>query len=415
MNFEPDRRSLNKKIFGTLFFSLLATITGVGIVVPLLPVYARHEGAGGLYIGLIFGAFSISRTFLLPVFGRWSDRRGRKPFILSGLVCYALVSVAFILFTKVPHLIVIRFFQGIASAMIMPVIQAYVGDITPSGREGFVMGIFNMSLFFGLSLGPVAGGVINDHYNLQAAFVSMGALALVGAALSYWLLPTTRDEAALRRGRPPLAWRAIIGDRVVLGLFIFRLVYTASIGVIWGFLPVLADAAFGVSSSQIGVLVMIGVLVSGMVQTPMGYLADRISRKTMVLTGGALAGTAVLSFQWAQSYEQLLIASVTFGLGGGIAMPALMAVAVLKGQQTESMGTVMAVLTVGHSLGMLIGALVAGMMMDWWHLRIAFSVGFWFMLAGMISFYLCLRGIRVDAQAPGTRKLPGGDDPQQYP
>ncbi len=394
--------ALNKKIFGTLFFSLLATITGVGIVVPLLPVYARHEGAGGLYIGLIFGAFSISRTFLLPVFGRWSDRRGRKPFIIIGLVSYALVSVAFILFTKVPHLIIIRFFQGIASAMIMPVIQAYVGDITPSGREGFVMGIFNMSLFVGLSLGPVAGGVINDHYSLQAAFVSMGALALVGAALSYWLLPTTRDEAALRRGRPPLAWRAIIGDRVVIGLFIFRLVYTASIGVIWGFVPVLADAAFGVSSSQIGVLVMIGVLVSGMVQTPMGYLADRISRKAMVLTGGALAGVAVLSFQWAQSYAQLMIASVTFGLGGGIAMPALMAVAVLKGQQTDSMGTVMAVLTVGHSLGMLIGALAAGMMMDWWHLRIAFGVGFWFMLAGMISFHLCLRGIRVDAEASGT-------------
>ena len=394
--------ALNKKIFGTLFFSLLATITGVGIVVPLLPVYARHEGAGGLYIGLIFGAFSISRTFLLPVFGRWSDRRGRKPFIIIGLVSYALVSVAFILFTKVPHLIIIRFFQGIASAMIMPVIQAYVGDITPSGREGFVMGIFNMSLFVGLSLGPVAGGVINDHYSLQAAFVSMGALALVGAALSYWLLPTTRDEAALRRGRPPLAWRAIIGDRVVIGLFIFRLVYTASIGVIWGFVPVLADAAFGVSSSQIGVLVMIGVLVSGMVQTPMGYLADRISRKAMVLTGGALAGVAVLSFQWAQSYAQLMIASVTFGLGGGIAMPALMAVAVLKGQQTDSMGTVMAVLTVGHSLGMLIGALVAGMMMDWWHLRIAFGAGFWFMMAGMISFYLCLRGIHVDAGASSS-------------
>jgi len=394
--------TLNKKIFGTLFFSLLATITGVGIVVPLLPVYARHEGAGGLYIGLIFGAFSISRTFLLPVFGRWSDRRGRKPFILFGLVSYALVSVAFILFTKVPHLIVIRFIQGIASAMIMPVIQAYVGDITPRGREGFVMGIFNMSLFFGLSLGPVAGGVINDHYNLQAAFVSMGALALVGAGLSYWLLPTTRDEKALRKGRPPLAWRAIIGDRVVIGLFIFRLVYTASIGVIWGFVPVLADAAFDVSSSQIGVLVMIGVLVSGLVQTPMGYMADRISRKGMVLAGGALAGVAVLSFQWAQSYQHLLAASVVFGLGGGIAMPALMAVAVLKGQQTDSMGTVMAVLTVGHSLGMLIGALVAGMMMDWWHLRIAFSAGFWFMLAGMVSFYFCLRGIRVDAEAAGA-------------
>lgn len=390
--------TVNKKIFGTLFFSLLATITGVGIVVPLLPVYARHEGASGLYIGLIFGAFSISRTILLPLFGRLSDRKGRRPFILIGLVSYALVSVAFIFFNKVPHLIIIRFFQGIASAMIMPVIQAYVGDITPAGREGFVMGLFNMSLFFGLSLGPVAGGVINDHFSLQAAFVAMGILALIGAALSYWLLPSTKDEAAFRKGRPPLAWRAIIADRVILGLFSFRLVYTASIGVIWGFVPVLADTALALSSSQIGILVMLGVLVSGVIQTPAGYLADRLSRKAMVLSGGVVAGGAVLSFQWAHSYPEMLAASVVFGLGGGIAMPALMAVAVLKGHQTDSMGTVMAVLTVAHSLGMLIGALLAGMMMDWFHLRYAFTMGFWFLLAGLGAFCFFVADEAIDAR-----------------
>jgi MFS family permease len=391
-------RKLDKKIFGTLFFSLLATITGVGIVVPLLPVYARHEGAGGLYIGLIFGAFSLSRTFLLPLFGRMSDRKGRKPFIIAGLLSYALVSVAFMLFTKVPYLIVIRFFQGAASAMIMPVIQAYVGDITPSGREGFVMGLFNMSLFFGLSLGPVVGGVINDHFSLQAAFVCMGLLALVGAGLSYWLLPATADETVLRRGLPPVEWRMIIADRVIIGLFAFRLAYTASIGVIWGFVPVLGDITFHLTSSQIGVLVMLGVLVSGLVQIPMGHMADRYNRKAMVLVGGALAGLAVLSFQWANSYTDLLAASIVFGLGGGIAMPALMAVAVLKGHQTDSMGSVMAVLTVAHSLGMLIGALLAGLMMDWFQLRDAFNMGFWFMLAGLGVFCICVLGTPIDAR-----------------
>jgi len=258
------------------------------------------------------------------------------------------------------------------------------------------MGLFNMSLFFGLSLGLVAGGLINDHLNLQAAFVCMGLLALVGAGLSYWLLPATGDETGLRRGRPPLAWRVIMGDRIIIGLFAFRLVYTASIGVIWGFVPVLGDLAFGLSSSQIGILVMTGVLVSGMVQTPMGYLADRMSCKAMVMIGGALAGSAVLSFQWAGSYAELLGASVVFGLGGGIAMPAMMALAVLKGHQTESMGSVMAVLTVAHSLGMLIGAIFAGMMMDWYELRDAFSFGFWFMLAGLGVFWLCMFGAPIN-------------------
>jgi MFS family permease len=389
---------VNKKIFGTLFFALLATITGVGIVVPLLPVYASHQGASGLYIGLIFGAFSMSRTVLLPLFGRWSDRRGRKPFIVTGLLAYALVSAAFILFPGVNQMIVIRFFQGMASAMIMPVIQAYIGDITPEGREGFIMGLFNMSLFFGLSVGPVAGGVISDRFNLQVAFVCMGLLVLVGFGLCVWLLPATHAEAALRKGSEPLQWRAIVLDRAIGGLFTFRLAYTAGIGIIWGFLPVLADSEFSLTSSQIGVLVMLGVLVSGVIQAPMGYLADRISRKAMVVTGGMLAALSVLWFQWIHSSMNLFIASIVFGLGGGISMPALMAVAVLKGHQTRSMGSVMAVLTVAHSLGMLAGALFAGIMMDWFELRMAFRFGGAVLFSGIIVFYVSVAGLRVDAK-----------------
>ena len=87
---------LNKKIFGALFFSIFATVTGVGIVVPLLPVYAHNLGASGIYIALIFGSFSISRSAFLPYFGRLSDKKGRKPFIVAGLFSYSLISFAFL-------------------------------------------------------------------------------------------------------------------------------------------------------------------------------------------------------------------------------------------------------------------------------------------------------------------------------
>ena len=141
----------DKKIFAVIFFSIFTSVTGVGIVVPLLPVYAHDLGASGLYISLIFGAFSLSRTFLLPYFGRISDRKGRKPFIVTGLLGYTLVSIAFMFSADVNSLIVVRFLQGIASAMIMPVAQAYIGDITPKGREGFYMGLFHVSMFLSLS------------------------------------------------------------------------------------------------------------------------------------------------------------------------------------------------------------------------------------------------------------------------
>ena len=95
---------IDKKIFGTLFFSIFATVTGVGIVVPLLPVYAHHAGASGFAIGLIFGSFSLSRTLFLPYFGRLSDRKGRKPLIVPGLLAYALISALFLFYQEM-HLL----------------------------------------------------------------------------------------------------------------------------------------------------------------------------------------------------------------------------------------------------------------------------------------------------------------------
>jgi len=398
-------KPFDRKIFGTLFFSIFAAVTGVGIVVPLLPVYAHDLGASGLYIGFIFGAFSLSRTFFLPYFGRLSDRKGRKPLIVAGLGCYALISIAFIFSRNVETLIFIRFVQGIASSMMMPVIQAYVGDITPQGREGLTMGIFNMSMFFGLSLGPLIGGFINDRFSLQAAFVSMGLLALVGFGLSLVFLPPKNLERVFRRKRPPAKWRHLLKDRIITGLFVFRFAYTACIGVVWSFLPVHADATFALSSSAIGVLIMLGVFISGIIHTPMGYLADRVNKPVMVTIGGLIVGYAMLAFERSTGFGGLFCASVLFGLGGGIAMPAHMAITVIKGDRAASMGSVMALMTMAHSMGMLVGALLAGIMMDLFQLRLAFSSGSVIMVAGVGLFLACTYPFFVDRNPPAGKAV----------
>ena len=385
--------SLNKIIFGTLFFSLFAAVTGVGIVVPLLPVYAHQLGAGGLAIGLIFGSFALSRTFFLPYFGRLSDRKGRKRLIVVGLVSYAFLSMAFVMADSISFLVIIRFFQGIASSMMMPAIQAYVGDITPPGREGFTMGFFNMSIFFGLSLGPILGGSIKDQWGLDASFLIMGLLSLVGFFLSLVFLPPVHEEKVLKKKRAPLPWKKLLGDREILGLFIYRINYTACIGILWGFLPVLADTEFGLSSATIGFLVMLGVFISGVIHLPMGYVADRINRRTMIIFGGMLVAAGMVYFARATSLSDLVIASVLFGFGGGISMPAHMAIAVFKGSQSDAMGSLMGLMTMAHSLGMLIGSTFAGMMMDVFNLRDAFFMGTFISISGILVFFLFTRGI----------------------
>jgi len=365
----------DKKIFATLFFAIFATVTGVGIVVPLLPVYAHDLGASGFYIGMIFGAFSLARTFFLPYFGRLSDHKGRKPLIIPGLLAYTAISLGFIFFKEVNSLIVLRFFQGIASAMLMPIIQAYVGDITPTGKEGFTMGLFNMSMFCGLSIGPLLGGVIHDHFSLQTSFVCMGLLSLIAFFFCVFLLPATRSEKYISSGKSPYDWKQLFLDRNIVSIFIFRFSHILCIGIVWAFLPLLAKLSFSATSSAIGILIMLGVLVSGALHVPMGFLADKINKKWMVVTGGLIVASAVFSFVWAAGFWGMLWASVFFGIGGGIAMPALMAIAVLKGSQTDSMGSLMAILSVAHSLGMLCGSLIGGLMMDLFELRVAFPLG----------------------------------------
>jgi multidrug resistance protein len=377
----------DKKIFAVLFFSIFVSVTGVGIVVPLLPVYAYELGASGLYIGLVFGAFSLSRTFFLPYFGRLSDKKGRKPLIVAGLLAYALISIGFILSKNVETLIIMRFIQGISSAMLIPVIQAYVGDITPEGSEGLSMGMFNMSMFFGLSIGPLAGGMINEHFSLNTSFLCMGILAFLGFSLCLFLLPPTKSERAVSRKKEVVSWKKLLRDKDLAGLFLFRFAYAACVGVVWGFLPVLADSEFHLSSSYIGILVMLGVFIAGVMQTPMGYMADRFNKRIMILIGGFIIAFAILLFNWADGFGDLFIANVLIGIGGGIAMPALMALAVLKGNTTKAMGSVMGIITMAHSSGMLTGSLVAGLMMDMFQLRHAFSFGSLIMILGTGLFF----------------------------
>lgn len=381
---------LEKRVFAILFLTIFSAVTGVGIVIPLLPVYAHDLGASGLYISMIFGSFSISRTFLLPYFGRVSDKNGRKPYIVIGLLAYALVSIGFMFVSSVESLIALRFVHGIASAMIMPVAQAYVGDITPKGQEGFYMGLFSMSMFASLSIGPLMGGVINHHFGLDAAFAGMGALALIACLVSYCLLPKKDLGYTAKEKKAPESWRKIFANKIICGLFIFRLAYTTCVGVVWCFLPLFATTEFGLNSSQTGTLVMLMVMVGGILHTPMGYIADKANKSFLIISGGIIITASMAISGWADGYTFLIVASIAFGIGGGIALPSISAMAVIEGKKENALGSVMSLLTIAHSLGMLLGSLIAGLTMDYFQLAYAFPVGAFVMLIGIVGYLRCL-------------------------
>jgi MFS family permease len=230
------------------------------------------------------------------------------------------------------------------------------------------------------------GGAVQDAWGLSAAFAAMGLLSLAGGLSAQVLLPPVADERVIRAPEPFDSWKHLVSDREIIGLFVFRFGYTFGIGSIWGFLPVLADAEHRLSGTAIGSILMLGVLLSGATQIPMGAAADRFNKRRLIGLGGLFACLGLAAFQWARSFAELAAANGVFGVGGGICMAAHMALAVQKGGRTNCMGSVMAILTVAHSAGMMAGALLSGLAMDLFSLRIVFPLGSAVMFVSTLIF-----------------------------
>lgn len=370
-----------------LYVAVVATTTGAGLVAPLLPVYARDLGAGALEIGLVFATFSLSRTLFVPVFGRLSDTRGRKPFLVLGLLCYFVLALLFILSEDVLTLIALRFGQGLASAMILPVAQAYAGTLIPAQREGRRMGIFNSSMYLGLSLGPVLGGVLKDSAGIAASFLGMAGMTGFAFVLCLLLLPGNEGPGPGRHCPGDTGLVRILCRPRVLSLLVFRTCFTLCVGITWAFLPLVATDRFQASGSAIGILVMVNVLLSGTFQIPMGYLADRLNKDWMVVAGGFLAIPCLLALPLTTSFAGLLLANALFGLAGGVSIPAVMALGVIEGREVQAMGSVMGLLAMAHSAGMLLGPLLGGVIMDCWSFGATLITGALLLAAGTLFFH----------------------------
>jgi MFS family permease len=388
---ESAPSSAPAKVFVALFGAAFATLLGAGIVVPLLPVYARHHGASGLAVGMIFAAFSLTRTSLLPYFGRLSDRKGRRRLILIGLLLYAACTVLYNLSRSPYDLILARLIQGAAAAMVWPIAAAYVGDLTPSGREGTYMGRFNLATFSGLAAGPVLGGLINDMAGIQAAFISMGVLALVGFFLAFWLLPGQETFRPKPTSRPGGTLSLLKAHRTLRGIFLFRCISTACISLNWSFQPILLDSVAGLSSGWIGLLISLNVATAAALQTPMGSLADRVSRVKLIQIGALIQAGALCALPLSRSFPALLAVNLAMGLGGGISLPSVQAIATDLGRSARIMGTVMGVLFTGQSLGMLMGPLLAGFLYEHGGLNLIFWTGGVLALVSLVPVWLYLK------------------------
>jgi multidrug resistance protein len=361
-----------RRVFPILALAIFSSMLGSGIVVPLLPLYAESLGASSLGLGMIFAAFPISRTLLTPAFGRLSDRLGRKPFITVGLLLYALISLGFIWANTVYLLIIVRLVHGVSGSMILPIAQAYVGDISPQGEEGKWMGYANAAFFSGFGVGPLLGGVVSEHLGMSVAFIIMGGLNLFAFFISLLFLPEVGRKKSALAPRP--SFREMSRSSMMKGLFSFRLATTLGRSSFFTFLPVLATFGLGLAPTSVGALLAIHILLMSLLGIPSGRLADRYSRKAMMLIGSLATVIYLILIPTAPGFWPLLMLVILGSLGSALAVPAASALAVEEGRK-YGMGSAMAAISMAMSIGMAVGPIIAGAIIDLSDIDAAFYFG----------------------------------------
>lgn len=168
-------------VFTVTFLGLVA----VGAVLPVLPRYVHGPlDAGNVAVGVVIGSYAITGLLLRPVAGRLADHRGRKPTVLLGSILVALGGFMYLLPLGVAGLIAARLVLGAGEGAVFTASSAWVVDLAPPGRRGRIIGLYGLSVWAGLSIGPLIGQVLLNDCGYTWVWLFAGGAPLLGALVA---------------------------------------------------------------------------------------------------------------------------------------------------------------------------------------------------------------------------------------
>jgi len=370
----PPSGSARTASIGTLFLTVLIDLLGFGLVIPFLPGMARRLGAGDFVATMPGAVYSIMQFLFIPIWGRLSDRIGRRPVLLWSIgatsVGMALLGMA----PTLPLMIAARVFSGIATANIA-VAQAYVADVTAPEHRARGMGIIGIAFGLGFILGPFVGGELSRFpvFGREGTLPSLVAAGL--AAVNFMLALRTLPESlpAERRGKQlrravPLDIGALRAAVAVPGVGVAVAVNFAMVlwfaGMEQTFRLFTADG-FGMSDAAtgriFGVVGIVGAIVQGGL---VRRLAPRFGEARLVHWGVWIqaAAFALLGFSTdfgAWGVLALYTSAGMIALGNGLTTPSLPAFASRRAS-TTTQGVTLGALQSAAALARAVGPLVGG-------------------------------------------------------
>jgi len=311
-----------------LFITAFVDMVGFALVLPLLPYYAKEYGATALLVGVLVSSFSVAQLAMAPLWGRASDRYGRRPMIIAGLALSAVAYAVFAFAGSVWLLLLSRVVQGMGGGTI-GVVQAYVADATPPDQRTRSLGWLSAVTSLGAVVGPAFGSILDQAGGQRAPGLAAAALATLIAVFAWRFLRESREmrppgaiRAASRTGAVALR-RVLSHPREPASRLIW--IYAIAIGAFYGTgptMPLLLSARLGVTEHTVGYFFMyfgaMGVIArAGLLGWVLGRLGEaRLSRLGIGLLA---AGLCLLSV--ARSYPVLMASMTLMPLGTAFLFP----------------------------------------------------------------------------------------------
>jgi MFS transporter, DHA1 family, tetracycline resistance protein len=323
---------MKKASISTIFLTVLIDLVGFGLILPLIPVYSENFHASGLMIGTIIASYSLMQLIFSPIWGRLSDRVGRRPVLLGSTACACLSYVIFAIGsglsgqTALYVMLLSRLFAGICGANVT-VAQAYIADITPPEKRSGKMALIGMAFGLGFILGPVLGGLSSKYFGLTAPGWTAAALCAINFVMTFVRLAESwRPSEHSVTQRPHFEqWMHIMRTprlNLLVGIFFLATFCFACFESTIGLLvmknfSVDTKKGLGTVSWLIAYCGVIGAVIQGGV----GRMVKRMGEPRMISVSLGLAAGGLALLPYMMQWGTLLVVLAVFSIGSSLTRP----------------------------------------------------------------------------------------------
>jgi DHA1 family multidrug resistance protein-like MFS transporter len=369
-----------------LFACVLIVMLGVGITLPVLPLYVERLALGsgaserlvGIHIGMLTAAYPMTQLVFAPLWGRLSDRLGRLPLIVVGIIGFALSQLLFGIASGVALLYLARLAGGALSSALLPVAAAYVADATTPDHRAHGMSWLNAAVGVGTLVGPAIGGFASgadvhlrawgDHLRIDAfsvPFCLASALAIVALVLALIRIPGTRvrsdvSEQLVDSAWSSASWLLVAAGAGYLAITLFEATFSLfAIGL--GFRTADVGAAFAVCG---------GTMLIAQLGGP--ALVEKHGESRTIAIGFGSMSLGMLGLVVASGRVAVFAAIAMLGAGMALLGPSL--ASVLSRRRSQGVGAMMGLQQSAQSVGQIVGA-VLGVILFGWSTRAPYVTG----------------------------------------